>query len=344
MINKFIRNSLFALHLCSYSLSLPLYSAVPTAIVTQSIVKSSTTVDFYHSFNPAMKQQLVSQLQSANHSILVMTFTLTDSAIINLLNQKATQGLKVTVVIDKKHIPHDLHPKIEVITRSIGEGHVHHKILVVDKEVVWIGSANLSSAAYTSSQTNLMSRHVDRDMAQLIHDEADSISGKKARKEHGPLAIIKDDQIIYLCLLPHNGTPPQNVEVEINERSKQFLLEKINESKTSLRIAMMVWTYKELASAVINAHKRGVKVQVVTHSIDGMIPELKKAGIEVIYPHHVSMMHNKFMIIDDSIFVNGSPNWSLASFTWSDESFLVFDPLTLDQLKVIDDLWEHIAK
>ncbi len=280
----------------------------------------------------------------AEKSILIITFSLSDPEIIAALNQKANEGLKVTVVIDRDHlgeIASKKLPNIEIVTRTTGEGHLHHKILVVDESEIWIGSANFTTSAY-QTQENLMVRFNSTELAQYLHHEADIFRLSAHRTEHGPLLISLLSQDIYFCLLPHDGFPQKKVEKSINEQSKQFLIEKIDQANTSIHIAMMVWTNNDLANAVIKAHQRGIKVQVVAPDFGGNLPKLMAAGIEVKVNPKLSFMHNKLMCIDNSILVNGSANWSQSSFTRSDESFIIVEPLTSEQSEIFTAYWNYL--
>ncbi|EFB42289.1 MULTISPECIES: phospholipase D-like domain-containing protein [Parachlamydia] len=72
-----------------------------------------------------------------------------------MLNEKAAQGLKIKIVLDRAHIGNlktSLHSSSEIITREFGEGHVHHKMLIVDEAFVWNGSPNFSAEGILSAK------------------------------------------------------------------------------------------------------------------------------------------------------------------------------------------------
>lgn len=105
---------------------------------------------------------------------------------------------------------------------------------------------------------------------------------------------------------------------------------------------MMVWSNNDLAKAALDAHRRGVKVQVVAPDLGGNLQSLKAAGIEVRVNPKLGFMHNKLMSVDESILVNGSANWSQSSFTRSDESLIVIDPMTEVQKSVFNEYWRYL--
>src|SRR5262245_23426573 len=95
----------------------------------------------------SLRHELVDSVQKAKKSLLFFTFTFSDPGLLSLINEKAKEGLDVTVVIDKEHtlpIKQAAHPSITILTRAQGEGRVHHKILCIDNEEVWLGSLNFT--------------------------------------------------------------------------------------------------------------------------------------------------------------------------------------------------------
>jgi len=78
-------------------------------------------------------------------------------------------------------------------------------------------------------------------------------------------------------------------------------------------IAIYDFNLWSLRDALINAHRRGLGVRMVTDSdnMDEMeIQELKEAGIEVLGDRSEGLMHDKFVIIDRSEVWTGSLNFT----------------------------------
>jgi Phosphatidylserine/phosphatidylglycerophosphate/cardiolipin synthases and related enzymes len=280
----------------------------------------------------------------AKESVLIFTFSLSDPNIIRALNQKVAEGLKVTLVIDKDHLGQirlQGDPRIEVVTRINGEGHIHHKILVVDREEIWIGSANFTTAGY-GEQENLMTSFYSKELGDYLHHEASVFRKTAFRKVEDPLIIELTHQNVTFMLLPHEGFPPMQTERMINQRSKQHLLHQIEKAERSLKIAMMVWTSNDLARAVLDAHQRGVHVEVIAPDFEGNLLQLKQAGIDVRVNPLLKFMHNKFLWVDNTCLVNGSANWSQSAFTRNDESFIVIEPLLNNQLDFLEEYWKYL--
>ena len=85
----------------------------------------------------------------------------------------------------------------------------------------------------------------------------------------------------------------------------------IDSAQSSIDIAMYNLNLREVEQALRNAHRRGVKVRLVVESdaLDGWVPRsLKSSGIPVISDGRESLMHNKFMVIDNRQVWTGSLN------------------------------------
>ena len=95
-------------------------------------------------------------------------------------------------------------------------------------------------------------------------------------------------------------------------------------------------------AAVIQAHRRGVSVKVAAPDLSGNLPALIQEGIAVKVNPKLGLMHNKLMCVDGSILVNGSANWSQSSFTRSDESFVIMEPMTPEQSQTFKSYWNYL--
>src|SRR6202012_3064784 len=103
------------------------------------------------------------------------------------------------------------------------------------------------------------------------------------RARQKPLSCSFGDQPLALYLLPHNAPEsPRKIETAMNEMGKQKLINLINNAKHHSKISLDVWTYKDASLAVINAMKKGIKVDVVVGStVDEAVKMLIQSGINV---------------------------------------------------------------
>ncbi len=276
-------------------------------------------------------------LSRAQTSILIISFTFTDPEVIQIVNQKASEGLDVQLIIDRDHFSGfngQLHPSIQIGTRAQGEGHLDDKILVVDHEYIWLGSANFTVSGFVTSK-NLAIGFFSPEIGTQLYQEALDIASYNPRMSTTPLSCSYDNQLLELYVLPHNAPEaPWPTETMMNEMGKQKLISLIDNARHHIKISVDVWTYKDAGRAVINAMQRGVQVDIIVgNSTDEAVKMMIQNGIKIKQGRN---LHHKFMLIDDNILLNGSPNWSMNAFSRSDESFIVLYNLTEEQLKSLE--------
>jgi len=91
------------------------------------------------------------------------------------------------------------------------------------------------------------------------------------------------------------------------------LVEAINNARLNVDVAAYSISLNSVRYALINAHKRGVRVRVVMESsnMDRSDPQaLIAAGIPIVGDNGEGLMHDKFMVIDQSEVWLGSMNFT----------------------------------
>lgn len=283
-------------------------------------------------------------LNNANESILVANYVYENQEITEILNRKAEEGLEVIVVFDRersKTYISQLHPKIIQFTRLKGEGHMHHKFLVVDHQYNWISSANFNGPL----DRNLALLCWDPDLAEVLYHEAYAIHSLHSRTSPEPFSKTIDGQKMELYLLPFNDpNKPTPVETEMNRIGREKLLKLIEQAKATIRVSMVIWTFKDSARALVDAKKRGVKVEVIGAVIDPAVRLILSSG--GILPRIVSNApyHHKWMLIDDEILWTGSANWSMNAFSRTDDSVTVLYNLRPEQQILMEEAWQELLK
>jgi phosphatidylserine/phosphatidylglycerophosphate/cardiolipin synthase-like enzyme len=97
----------------------------------------------------------------------------------------------------------------------------------------------------------------------------------------------------------------------------QAVVDAVNSATRTLDIAAFEWNIPQLTNAVLAAKNRGVVVRMVVdneHTVeddDSTIQALIDAGIPMTYDERSAFMHNKFMIIDSSLIITGSMNFTM---------------------------------
>jgi phosphatidylserine/phosphatidylglycerophosphate/cardiolipin synthase-like enzyme len=112
--------------------------------------------------------------------------------------------------------------------------------------------------------------------------------------------IIREDIKVYFTGPGHD---PEEVV--------KAIVDSIDSAKRSVDMAMYNINLPEIEQALIHAFKRGVWVRLVMESdaLDGNVPRsLEEIGIDIVGDGKESLMHNKFIVIDNQQVWTGSLN------------------------------------
>jgi phosphatidylserine/phosphatidylglycerophosphate/cardiolipin synthase-like enzyme len=137
------------------------------------------------------------------------------------------------------------------------------------------------------------------------------------------------------------------------------IVREIEAAKKELLVAVYAFTNDDLASALLQAKKRGVVVQVVidrefdrsNESSKGKFLDAQKiplrrvsAAAKQSADKEPGLMHQKFAIIDRRVIFTGSYNWTHSADNRNDENLLMFrdaGPLAEEYRKAFLRLWER---
>lgn len=287
----------------------------------------------------SIQDTLVESMRNAKHSIQVAIYSLKDSKIIQTLNDKAKQGIKVTVVCDataSEGVEKLLHRSIKLTCRA-GNGLMHDKWIVVDQEHLWLGSANMTKDSL-HKHFNLMEQMHSPEVATHLSKKIAQISMGKYEKPIPPLHFTVKGKRSSLHFLPDDPHASTTIK------------ELIDSAEKTIRVAMYTFTRKDLADSLIAAKKRGVKVEVAldmstSKNASKKINDLlKKSKIKQYYNCGNELLHHKFVWIDDKILAHGSANWTIAAFKQNDDCIMIHYDLTKEQKSVLDNAWRIIVE
>lgn len=278
-------------------------------------------------------------ISEAKESVTLIIYSLSDPKIIASLRHKSESGCIVKVICDAKTCPDieiKLGPSVQVLKRFI-KALMHMKILIIDSKQTWIGSANMTRESLRH-YGNLVMAIESESIAEMAAAKARSFTSTERLYVIPHASFSQGEQKMELWFLPDDPCAVGRLKKLIQEAQK------------TLRIAMYTWTRRDLASEVIAAKKRGVKVEVILDkgAAAGAGEEIAKMllnnGVKVNLSQGDALLHHKFMQIDRKTLVNGSANWTAAAFKSNDDCFVVLTPLSEKQQEFLDKMWSVILR
>jgi len=244
--------------------------------------------------------------------------------VIHALNQKAQKGVEITVVHDTSTNQKGYEKLVKIHRQPLKmSGLMHQKILIVDHEKVWIGSANFTTESLRLHD-NLVTGLISPELSQTILHEK-------------PQRTFKiGGQLFEFWNLPRD-----------RKEGLTRLIKLIDAAQKTVRVAMYTWTHPLLTEAIIRAHERGVSVELILDrgQANGVgrkaLKSLINSGVSVWLSSGHKLLHHKCLWVDGTILVNGSANWTRAAFSRNRDCFFILHNLTEDQQKKMESMWSR---
>lgn len=312
-----------------YSLTIYFMSAEKAAVFPEQ----STPIRLYsNQAGDDLRKTFTQAILEAKESITCIIYSLTDEEIIAALRKKANEGLQVCIICDPvatQDAAIKLGPNVELTPRR-QKGLMHNKLLVIDRKISWLGSANFTRDSL-SLHANIVMGIQSPVIANAIEEKAKSLSVKGRKSQ--PLILATPDQTLELCFLPDDTQALQKV------------VSQLKAAKKTIRVAMFTFTHPELVEGLVEAHKRGVDVEIVIDSDSSRKTSsvaYKRFGREkmkVYASKRVGLLHEKMAIIDDNTLIMGSANWTRAAFGTNSENLCILSDLTSEQQTKLKQFW-----
>jgi len=138
------------------------------------------------------------------------------------------------------------------------------------------------------------------------------------------------------------GLPAEDVQLVTDGQYLRVAKKMIQEAKHSVQVMMFEMGYYDqypntpsnlLIKALIDAKKRGVKVEVILEVKEGEDRTTKRnrhtgkilsdGGVKVIYDSPLKTTHTKFMVVDGQLTLLGSTNWTYYALTNNNEASVI---------------------
>ncbi|MBI5840887.1 MAG: hypothetical protein HZB19_12365 [Chloroflexi bacterium] len=284
--------------------------------------------------NPAgsIEEKLIALIGAAQTSIHIASFEFNLPRVAQALIEAHNRGVDVRWVTDDENgLEIDGEPnrgQFAVLTGAgIGVKNdagrsalMHNKFWIFDKQTVWTGSTNITvNGIYKQNNNVIVIRSPE--IAYIYEREWEELwSAQLGRR--APSTISSQWAIL-------DGTAVQ-VLFSAEDHAVSNLIALVNDAQTSIRFLAFSFTDYPLAQAMIGRAAAGVDVQGVYETFGSNSPrsELKTfycANVPVRQDGNSSFLHDKIIIIDDSIVVTGSLNFSSSADEDNEENVVILD-------------------
>ncbi len=284
--------------------------------------------------NPAgsVEERLIGFINAAQVSIHIASFEFNLPRVADALIAAKARGVDVRWVTDDENgLGIDADPNRGQFTRLMAGGVevkddagrsalMHNKFWIFDRQITWTGSTNVTVNGIYKQNNNVIVFH-SPEIAIIYEREWEELWGGQLGRR-APSTMNNQWAIL-------EGTPIQ-VIFSPEDGAVGNLIALLNDAQTSIRFLAFSFTDYPMAQAMIERAKAGVDVQGVfeTFGSNGPRSELKTfwcAGLPVRQDGNGSFLHDKVIIIDNSIVVTGSLNFSSSADEDNEENVVIVD-------------------
>jgi len=137
--------------------------------------------------------------------------------------------------------------------------------------------------------------------------------------------------IILLFIFSFHSLAKIEVYFSLYDDPESIIIEKIDNAKDFINIAMYTFTDREIAQSILKAKDRGVDIKIYLDRSQVNAKYTKSRyfinnGIKNIrISSNNYIMHNKFAVIDNEMVITGSYNWTASAGERNNENLLVID-------------------
>lgn len=164
----------------------------------------------------------------------------------------------------------------------------------------------------------------------------DKFSNSKEGNDVNSIILDKDTASIYFS--PEGGC-------------ESAIANEIDMAKKTIDAAIYTFTSRSIAQALVSARKRGVAIRVI---MDKSMADDKFSKLRYLQNHNINvithntsgLMHNKIAIIDSSIVITGSFNWTASAQKNNYENIIILKSPQLAQAygKYFQWMWEKFNR
>ena len=284
--------------------------------------------------NPAgsIEEKLIGFINSAQMSIHIASFEFNLPRVSEALINAKLRGVDVRWVTDDENgLGIDAQPNRGQFTRLSQNGIevkddlgrsalMHNKFWIFDKKITWTGSTNITINGIYKQNNNVIVIH-SPEIALIYEREWEELwTGQFGPR--APSAVNQQWTIL-------NNTPIQ-VLFSSEDKIVSKLIAIVNDAEVNIRFLAFSFTDDPLAQAMIDRARAGLDVKGVFEAFGSTYSssELRKfwcANVPARQDGNGSFLHHKVIIIDNSIVITGSLNFSANADDSNEENVIILD-------------------
>lgn len=212
------------------------------------------------------------------------------------------------------------------------------------------------SGSEKSALTAFALKHIDSPQDQAVaRSRAFEVARQHATDDEAKRVLTWLEDVVKVLAPPSTsganpGAEPSAAYFSPGEACLGQIAHRFAAARLSADVCVFTITDDRIARALLDAHRRGVKVRLVTDNdkafdLGSDIERIAAAGVPVRVDRTPYHMHHKFAIFDRVRLLNGSYNWTRGAAEQNEENVVdTGDPrLVAAFQKQFDALWDQLG-
>jgi phosphatidylserine/phosphatidylglycerophosphate/cardiolipin synthase-like enzyme len=294
----------------------------PETLFTDNITATGTTLAVTE-----MEQELLNRLNNATTSIDAAIYGLDRASIVNALVAAHNRGVTVRIVADDDAYTDYNSSCAALQTAGIPiildnrSSLMHNKFFVIDGQIVWTGSTDVTDTGFTYNHNNSLV-FTSTELADIYETEFGEMYG-------GLFGTAKADNTTHT--LTYAGFLLESYFSPSDGAIKEVISE-VYDADESIYFAISSFTDDALGDAILDQKLSGVTVTGIFDQLGAgnqysEYGAMCASGASIKVEDFGGLMHNKFMVIDangfDPVVVTGSMDWTASGGGANDENTLI---------------------
>lgn len=267
---------------------------------------------------------LAEAIDAAKLSVDVAIYSLSLNSIRDALLRAHDRGVQVRMVMESDNLDRSDPQRLTEAGISIlgdrREGLMHDKFVIIDGSEVWMGSMNFTDSGAYEDNNNLMrirsvkmAENYTKEFEEMFLD--DKFGQDVVPETPNPRVTI-------------DGTPI-DVYFSPDDQVQKSFVELVENAGENITFLAFSFTADEIGKAVMARAEDGVEVQGVMEqeqinsNVGTEFDPFMQAGLDILRDGIEGQMHHKVMVIDNSIVIFGSYNFTNNAEGKNDENLLV---------------------
>ena len=277
---------------------------------------------------------LIKLIRGSKKSIDGAFYDIGDPGVTKELIKAQKRGVKVRLVTDTDNIVEkddptkprqtiaDLKAADVDVVDDKRSGIMHHKFMVVDDQIVWTGSTNLTTTSLYAHNNNALTIK-SKPLADAYGEEFTRMFVRKQfgvsmRPAIDPVKPIKVGKATVRVFFSPRGGGRDAVVAQIKKADKR------------IRFMTFSLTDIETGDTIVQKAKAGVLVDGIfdrwlAAGQYSLFAKFKEAKLDVRKDGNEALMHHKVILIDNDTLITGSYNYSQNAEANNNEAFLIIE-------------------